>query len=113
MEAPRATAILRRVCRMLQNAVAQPTYKYRTSVFGLRNHEMRTTLAELASDRRGNDAAHDEQPFARDNPRRRRERHNEREDDDRHGSGVSRSPLRHFVQHTDDRRRRASREHAL
>jgi hypothetical protein len=58
---------------------------------------MRTTLAEQASDRRGTDAAPDEQEVARDNPRRQREPDNERENDDRHGSGTSQSPRRHGV----------------
>lgn len=60
---------------------------------------MRTTVAEQGIDRRGNDAADDEQELARDNPRRRREPSNEREDDDRQGNATSRSPLRHGVQH--------------
>ena len=59
---------------------------------------MRTNLPEQGVDRRGNDAADDQQEVARDNPRRRREPHNEREDDDRHGNGTSRSRLRHGVQ---------------
>jgi hypothetical protein len=37
--------------------------------------------------------------LVRDNPRRRREPHNEREDDEGHRNGTSRSPLRHGVQH--------------
>jgi hypothetical protein len=60
---------------------------------------MRTTLAEHAFDRRGIEAAHDEQVLVRDNPRRRREPHNEREDDEGHRNGTSRSLLRHGVQH--------------
>ena len=60
---------------------------------------MRTSLSEHASVRRGRDAAYGEQELARDNPRRQREPSNEREDDDRHGNGTSRSPLRHGVQH--------------
>jgi hypothetical protein len=60
---------------------------------------MRTTLTEHASDRHGHDAAHDEQELARDNPRRRREPSNEREDDDGQGNGTSRLLLRHGVQH--------------
>ena len=60
---------------------------------------MRTTPAERASDRRGNDVAHDEQVLARDNPRRRHEPQNEREGDGRLGNGTNRSPLRHGVQH--------------
>lgn len=60
---------------------------------------MRTNLPEQASDRQGNDAADDQQEVARDNPRRRREPRNDREDDDRHGTKTSRSPLRHGVQH--------------
>lgn len=59
---------------------------------------MRTNLPEEGADRLGNDAADDLQEVARDNPRRRREPHNEREDDDRHNE-TSRSPLRHGVQH--------------
>jgi hypothetical protein len=60
---------------------------------------MRTTAAEQGIDRRGSDAADDEQELAWDNPRRRREPRNEREDDGRHGKGTSRSPLRHGVEH--------------
>jgi hypothetical protein len=70
---------------------------------------MRTTLAEHTSDRRGDDAAHDEHGLARDNPRRRRERHDEREDDERHGSTMSRSPLRVGAQHVRDDSRRFAR----
>ena len=55
---------------------------------------MRTALAEQGSDRGGSEAD-DRQEVARDNPRRRREPHNEREDDDRHGNRTVRSPLRH------------------
>jgi len=62
---------------------------------------MRTTPAERASDRRGND---DEQVLARDNPRRRCEAHGE--DDDRHGNRTNRSPLRHGVQAVRDDLRR-------
>jgi hypothetical protein len=60
---------------------------------------MRTTLTEHGSDRRGSEAIDDQQEIARDNPRRRREPHNEREDDDRHGDGTIRSPLRHGARH--------------
>lgn len=60
---------------------------------------MRTTGADQASERHGNDAADDEQELARDNPRRRRAPLNEREDDDRHANGPKRSALRHGVQH--------------
>jgi hypothetical protein len=59
---------------------------------------MRTTLAEQASDRRGDNSAGDEQGPARDNPRRRRERQNEREDDDRHGNLTGREQ-RNGVRH--------------
>jgi hypothetical protein len=67
---------------------------------------MRTTVAEQGTDRRGN-ADDDEQELARDNPRRRREPRNEREDDDR-GNGTSRSP-RHGVQHVRNELRRLAR----
>jgi len=60
---------------------------------------MRTTVAERGFDHHGNDATDDEQELARDNPRRRRAPLNEREDDDRHANGTSRSVLRHGVQH--------------
>jgi hypothetical protein len=60
---------------------------------------MRTTLTEQRSDRRGSEAYEDQQEVARDNPRRRRESHDERENDDQHGNGTTRSPLRHGVQH--------------
>ena len=70
---------------------------------------MRTTLAERASDRRGNDASHDEQEFARDNPRRRRECQNEREDDDRRVEVLGRTPLRHGAEPFSDDRRRLDR----
>jgi hypothetical protein len=59
---------------------------------------MRTTLPDHASDRRGNDAAHDDQQVARDNPRRQREPDTERANDDRDGNATSRSPRRHSVQ---------------
>ena len=62
-------------------------------------NEMRTTLTEKASDRRGGEASDDQQEVARDNPRRRREPYNERENDDRRGSGPTRSPLRHGGRH--------------
>lgn len=52
---------------------------------------MRTTLAEPTSDRRAHDSAGDEPTFTRDNPRRRREPHDDREDDDRDANGASRS----------------------
>jgi hypothetical protein len=65
--------------------------------YPIRSHEMRTTLPEHASDRRDNDAGHDEPEVARDNPRRQREPDNEREDDDRLRDGASRSPRRHCV----------------
>jgi hypothetical protein len=58
---------------------------------------MRTTFAEHVSDGRDNDAANDEQDLARDNPRRRREPRDERDAEE--GTGMSRSPLRHGVQH--------------
>ncbi len=58
---------------------------------------MRTALTEQGSDPTGSEATDDQQEVARDNPRRRREPHNEREDDDRHGNGTIRSPLRHGV----------------
>jgi hypothetical protein len=70
---------------------------------------MRTTVAEHGTDRRGNDTAADEQELARDNPRRRREPCNEREDDDQHWDGTSRSPLRHGVQHVRNDLRRFTR----
>ncbi len=60
---------------------------------------MRTTLTERGSDRRGSEANDDQQEVARDNPRRRREPHNEREDDHRHGTRTIRSPLRHGAGH--------------
>jgi hypothetical protein len=75
----------------------QPARAQRTYSVVIRSHEMRTNLPEPGSDRRGNDATDDQQEVDRDNPRRRREPHNEREDDDRHG--TSRSPLRHGVRH--------------
>jgi hypothetical protein len=59
---------------------------------------MRTTVAEHGAHRYGNEAADDEQELARDNPRRRRDPH-DREDDDRHGNGTSRSVLRHGGPH--------------
>jgi hypothetical protein len=59
---------------------------------------MRTNLPE-GSDRGGYDAADDQQDVARDNPRRRRDPGNEREDDDWNATKTSRSPLRHGVQH--------------
>jgi hypothetical protein len=43
---------------------------------------MRTTLAEPTSDRSGHDSTGDEPILTRDNPRRRREPHDERDDDD-------------------------------
>jgi hypothetical protein len=52
---------------------------------------MRTTLAEPTSDRRGHDSAGEEPTLTHDNPRRHREAHDEREDDDRHRDGASRS----------------------
>ena len=91
----------------VQNVTAggSPTdLKFKTS----ESHEMRTTVAEQGTDRPGNDAAADEQEPARDNPRRRRESRDEREDDDR-GSGTSRSPLRHGVQHVRNDLRRLAR----
>jgi hypothetical protein len=59
---------------------------------------MRTTLAEQVSDRRGDDTGHDDLALARDNPRRRRESHDEREDAGRHGNRTH-GPLRHGIQH--------------
>jgi hypothetical protein len=59
---------------------------------------MRTTPAEHAADRRGRVADHDEQEFARDNPRRQREPRIEAEDGERDGNATSRSPRRHGVQ---------------
>jgi hypothetical protein len=70
---------------------------------------MRTTPAEHAFDHRSHDVAHDEPVLARDNPRRRWEHHNEREDDDRHVNRTNRSPLRHGVQHVRDDLRRLTR----
>jgi hypothetical protein len=58
---------------------------------------MRTTLSEPASDRRHTDATLDEQEGARHNPRRQREPDSEREDDDRDGTAINRSPRRHAV----------------
>ena len=69
---------------------------------------MRTTLAEQVSDRRGDDTGHDDLALARDNPRRRRESHDERENDDRHGNGTRRL-LRHGVQHVRGDLRRLAR----
>jgi hypothetical protein len=60
---------------------------------------MRTTLTEQGSDRRGGEACEDQREVARDNPRRRRESHDEREDEHQHGNGTIRSPLRHGVQY--------------
>ena len=67
--------------------------------FVLRSHEMRTKLPEQRSDRRGTDAVDDQQEVARNSPSRRREPHNEREDDGRRGSETSRSRLRHGARH--------------
>ncbi len=55
---------------------------------------VRTIPAEDASDRRGRGSDHVDQELARDNPRRRRESPADREADDRHASGTSRSLLR-------------------
>jgi hypothetical protein len=66
---------------------------------------MRTTLGAHMSELRGDEAAHEEQALARDNPRRRREPQNDREDDVRRGNGTSRSPLRHGIQSVRDNRR--------
>ena len=70
---------------------------------------MRTTLAEPASERRVNNAVHDEPVVARDNPRRRCEPHDEREGDNRHVNRTNRSPLRHGLQHGRDDLRRLTR----
>jgi hypothetical protein len=70
---------------------------------------MRTTLAEHGSDRRGTEAVHEEPELARDNPRRHREPHDEREDDDPHGSWTSRQTLRHGIQQVREDLRRLVR----
>jgi hypothetical protein len=59
---------------------------------------MRTTVAEPLPE---------ELDFARDNPRRRREPHTEREDGGRHG--MNPSPLRHGVEHVRNDLRRLTR----
>jgi len=56
---------------------------------------VRTIPAEDASDRRGAGSDDVDQELARDYPRRRRESPAEREADDGHESGTSRSLLRH------------------
>ena len=56
---------------------------------------VRTTPAEDRSDRHGHGLVYGEPEFAHDNPRRRRESSAEREADDGHASGTSRTLLRH------------------
>jgi hypothetical protein len=56
---------------------------------------VRTIPAKDASDRRGGGSDDVDQELAHDNPRRRRESSAEREADDGHASGTSRSLLRH------------------
>jgi hypothetical protein len=59
---------------------------------------MRTSAPD-DENRHDNDEADDDQQPVRESPRREGEPDNERQDDDRHGNGTSRSPLRHGVQH--------------
>jgi hypothetical protein len=56
---------------------------------------VRTTPAEDRSDRHGHGLIYGEPELAHDNPRRRRESPPEREADDSHASGTSRSLRRH------------------
>jgi len=70
---------------------------------------MRTTLADHAADRRGNDSGRAAQGLARDNPRRQREPHDECEDNNQQRGVTGRSPLRHGVQHVRDDLRRLGR----
>jgi len=62
---------------------------------------MRTTSAEHTSHRGSADVARDEHEHAYDNPRRRRDHHNDREVDDR-PSATRLGPLRHGVRHVRD-----------